>query len=534
MPTSSRRASRLLQLVVVAALIVTVRLPFLLRADRFFDSDEAVEGLMALHAFHDELPVFLWGQRYKGVPEVYLASAIFSVAGPGVIALKAATLACFVVFGCLQFQLVRRLFSARVAWMTTALVVIGPPSLVLWSLSANAEVVLTLVAGALMGVALVQWQQSRSPVALATAAAAVGFGLWVQQYILYYVVALVIVVVQMIPERWARLRALVVGDGLPAWLRVSTRAALTMAVVYLAFGIVAFATGGFDVTVGGLFIGLRSPQKLWRIGAAILAIYCAVELVARLVRPDGRAGRSLAVAALAGFLGGYAPVLAASFQEGRRAPIPRMDVNDLRIAGTAIATEVLPMVVGFRSPTTEWLSVSPWFSLLFAAVVAVSFWVLWSRGGNPFFHVLLIVVPVLFIASASFVDAQSYRYLMPIHAALPVVLAIGVDEIARWNKLAALTVLGVMLGVSALEQAHWYRRLVPDARSPAIIECLRRNGARGAFADYWLSYKLTFLAGERIIVAPENGFDRYPPYTAFVRSLGLAPTDQPCRSLLLQ
>ena len=41
---------------------------------------------------------------------------------------------------------------------------------------------------------------------------------------------------------------------------------------------------------------------------------------------------------------------------------------------------------------------------------------------------------------------------------------------------------------------------------------------RAAFADYWLSYKLTFLTGERIIVAPENGVDRYPPYTAQVRT----------------
>jgi hypothetical protein len=438
MPTSSRRGSRLLQLVVVAALIVTVRLPFLLHADRFFDSDEAVEGLMARHAFHDELPVFLWGQRYKGVPEVYVASAIFWVAGPGVIALKAATLGCFVIFGCLQFLLIRMLFSARVAWMTTAFVVFGPPSLVLWSLSANGEVVMTFVAGALMGLALVHWQRSRSPVALATAAAAVGFGLWVQQYILYYVVALAIVGVLMIPERWIWLRALIAGDELPAWVRLSTQAVLTLAVVYIALGIVAFATGGFDVTVGGRFIGLSSPQKLWRIGAAILALYCGLEVVARLVRPDGRAGRPLAVAALTGFIVGYAPVLAAGFQEGRSAPVPRMDVNDLRLAGASIATEVVPMLVGFRSPTTEWLPVSLWLAPLFAVVAGVSFWALWSRGGNPFFHVLLIVVPVLFIASGSFVDAQSYRYLMPIHAALPVVLAIGVDETARWNKPARL------------------------------------------------------------------------------------------------
>jgi hypothetical protein len=54
-------------------------------------------------------------------------------------------------------------------------------------------------------------------------------------------------------------------------------------------------------------------------------------------------------------------------------------------------------------------------------------------------------------------------------------------------------------------------------------------------ADYWLSYKVTFLSGETLILAPTNGVDRYPPYTFFVRSLGpAADAAQPCRSLLLQ
>jgi hypothetical protein len=44
--------------------------------------------------------LFLWGQRYKGTPEVFLTSAVFHVTGPTVVALKAVTLACFVVFLC--------------------------------------------------------------------------------------------------------------------------------------------------------------------------------------------------------------------------------------------------------------------------------------------------------------------------------------------------------------------------------------------------------------------------------------------------
>jgi hypothetical protein len=210
-----------------------------------------------------------------------------------------------------------------------------------------------------------------------------------------------------------------------------------------------------------------------------------------------------------------------------------MTASDLRVAGTAIVTDVLPIVVGFRSPATEWLPVSPWFAVLFAVVAAISFGAVRTRGTNPFFHVLLIVVPVLFIASGSFVDAQSYRYLIPIHGALPVVFALGIGEIARWSKGAAAAALAAMLAVFAVQQVEWYRRLVPDARSRASIDCLRQSGSRGAFAGYWLSYKLTFLSDEQLIVAPTES-DRYPPYTAFVDSLGLLTTEQPCRSFLLQ
>jgi hypothetical protein len=533
MPTSSRRSSRLFQLALVAALIVTVRLPFLLRADRFFDSDEAVEGLMARHVPRGELPVYLWGQHYKGVPEVYVASAVFAVAGHGVIALKSVTLACFTVFACLQFLLIRMLFSTRIAWVATAFLAVGPPSLVLWSLSANAEIVMTLLAGAAMGLALAVWQRTGSQVALALAAASVGFGLWVQQYILYYLVALVIVGVQMIPDRRTRLREFTIGDGLPTWLRVCTSVLLVTAVGYMGLGVAAFLTGGFDVSFGGISIGLRSPQKLWRLGAVMLASSVAVAFAGTLAHADGRRRRSRAVAVVAGFLVGYAPALAASFQPGRTPPVPRMDANDLRIAGTAIVTDVLPIVAGFRSPTTEWLPVSPWFVVLFAIVAAISFGTVRARGSNPFFHTLLVVVPVLFIASGGFVDAQSYRYLMPIHGALPAVLAIGVEQISQWSKAAAAAVLAAMLAVFAVEQVEWYRRLVPETRSRASIDCLRQSGARGAFAGYWLSYKLTFLTDEQLIVAPTES-DRYPPYTLFVRSLGLLPAAQPCRSFLLQ
>lgn len=532
MLTSSRGSSRVLQLVAVAALIVTVRLPFLLRADRFFDSDEAVEGLMARHVVRGEFPVYLWGQHYKGVPEVYLATAIFALAGPTVPALKSATLVSFVLFACLQFLLIRELFSSRVAWVSTALLALGPPSLVLWSLSANAEIVMTFIAGAWLGIALVRWQRSSSLVALGVAGAALGFGLWVQQYIVYYVVALAVTLVLMRPDRGRRLPVLLPAST-SIWLRIVWCAALTIAAIYIVGGAISFASGGFDVAIGSATIGMKSPQKLWRLGGVLLIAAGGIGWIARLAQPEGSTLRRPTAAVVIGFLFGYAPALVASFQGGRRPPVPRMDLNDLRAIAAPIVRDVFPVLLGFRSPTTEWFGVSPWFALLFVTLAAISYAAIYTRGGNPFFHVLLLVVPLLFIASGSYIDAQSYRYLMPMYAAIPLVLAIGIDAVWRSSAAAAVLVCVGVLAVWSVEQMQWYERLAPDTKAPAAIACLRRSAARGALADYWVSYKLTFLMEEQVIVAPLNAFDRYPPYTKFVRSLGLG-AEQPCNSLLLQ
>jgi hypothetical protein len=525
-------AKPLLSLLVLAALTVSVRLPFLLRGDRFFDSDEAVEGLMARHVAQGELPVFLWGQQYKGVPEVYLNAAVFSVVGPPFVALKTTTLVCFVLFVCAQFLLLEALFSTRVAWMASALLTLGPPSLVLWTLSANAEVVMTFLAGAVMGLALVRFERSLSRTALAVAAAAAGFGLWVHQYIVYYLVALAICLPWTVPAMRSRIRDVVAGEGLPAWLRIATAAVGAVAALYFALGLMAFLTGGFDATILDVYIGLQNPQKLWRIGTALLVLFGLIRFLAQLRQPHRHADRSLALAGLGGFVVGYAPALVANFGSVNL-PMARMNAGDLRAAAGSIAGEIVPIVVGLRGPSTDWI-LSPWFGLVPAAIVVASCFALRRHTWTPFFHIFVLIVPIVFIASGSFHDSQSYRYVIPVHAALPVVLAIGVDQIAGWSKVAGFAALAALLVMGGVEQATWHSRLPPDTRSGPIVECMTRHGVRGAIADYWLSYKITFLSGERFILAPYNGVDRYPPYTAFVKSLGVPDGGQPCGSLLLQ
>jgi hypothetical protein len=536
MPSSNRSsdARRFLQLLLIAALVIVGRTPFLLHGDRFFDSDEAVEGLMASHVLRGEHPAFLWGQNYKGVPEVYLAAAVFAITGPTVVALKSVTLACFALFVCLQYVLVERLFSRAIAWMATAFLVLGPPSLVLWSLSANAEVVMTLVAGTVMCLGIDIWRRTGRRAAFLTACAAGGFGLWVHQHIIYYWIALGLAILHSLPRRRKILGYLVSAREIPAWLRVPTTALAVVAVAYIALGAGAFLTGGFDAAALGLHVGMHHPQKLWNIAAGLLVIVVLARVFALLLMSSvssvssfssvsSVSPASLLYGAALAFAAGYAPALAAHATGSGSPPIARTDLAGLSAAIQPFVRQIVPIVIGFRSPLTAWLPVPFWLGVPLAFAIVASFVALRERPFTPLFHFLVFTAPVLFLLSGAFVDAQSYRYLMPIYGALAVVMALGVWRIFRWSRVAGAISLAMALTLFSLEQRAWYRELVPDVQSAAIIDCLNRNGVRTAFADYWISYKLTFLTGERIVVAPADGVDRYPPYTAQVRAAQPSP-----------
>ena len=506
---------RVLQLLLVATLVIVCRAPFLLHADRFFDADEAVEGLMAIHVLDGEHPAFFWGQRFKGVPEVYLAAAAFAVAGPSVIALKSVTLACFALFVCLQFVLVERLFSRSIAWMATAFLIVCPPALVLWSLSANAEIVMTLLAGTVMCLGIDIWRRNGSRMAFAMACAAAGFGWWVHQYIVYYWIALAFAIFHGLPQRGRIVAQLLAARETPSWLRQLTTVLAAVGLVYVGLGVLAFLTGGFDAAPFGIRIGVRHAQKLWNIAAALLIIAVAARIIS-IARGQGRPASSLLYLAAVAFAAGYAPALAAQVMGGGAAPIGRADLAGVSMALETVALEIVPIVLGLRSPTTGWLEVPAWLGLALVPTVVASFVVLRERPFTPLFHFLLVTTPVIFLLSGAYVDAQSYRYLMPIAGALAIVLAAGIWRIFQRSRVAGAVIMAALFTLFGMEQRAWYRQLAPDVEMPALIACLDRLGVRAARTDYWISYKLTFLTAERIIAIPYNGVDRYAPYTAHV------------------
>ena len=100
---------------------------------------------------------------------------------------------------------------------------------------------------------------------------------------------------------------------------------------------------------------------------------------------------------------------------------------------------------------------------------------------------------------------------MPIYAAVPLILAVGVREAWKANRVTGFGAAVLVAGLFAVQEIHWYRTLAPDERLARAIACLREGDVRYAWADDRTSYKLTFLTNEASIVAPTDA-DRYPPF----------------------
>ncbi len=196
------KPSRPLFALLFATLAIAARLPFLITGKIPFDSDEAVEGLMARHVLNGELPAFFWGQAFKGVPEVYASAGAFALFGSSVTLLKGVTLAFFAMYVGLNFVLLDKTASRWMAVSASLLLIAAPPALVFWSLDASAEYILTMLLGtALLSISCraegreqkAERDKGSTSRRLFAAGLAVGIGLWVHQLFVVYLVPLAIV-----------------------------------------------------------------------------------------------------------------------------------------------------------------------------------------------------------------------------------------------------------------------------------------------------------------------------------------------------
>jgi hypothetical protein len=453
------------------------RVPPLLNA-RSTNSDAAVVGLQAMHILRGELSAFLWGSGYQTSADSFFAALFFLVFGPKPIALMLSSLTLHVIATLLVFATLRRRFGPWTSALLSLPLVFSPSSVHTYALYPPRQLALTLALGALYAI-------DGAGTSFAEEAAA---GL----------------VSKLRLERMGRLR-LALG-GVLMTLAVS---ADPYPLLLVPIAIILAALVARDM------FAVVAVRLGWLVGGAVLGIVPFIVLHRIAGSRSGPMGLTtdmlghhfdLLVSDCLPWALSYKVYFARDVMDYRPwdAPIP------FRIIGIAGALLLFAIVV--YAAVALMLPSLPWRvrSLGFAAALV---------------YPLAIVA---FLVSVMVMDQFSMRYLVVVtllapFAAAPAAQALGAKRFAFvWAPHVLASAIAGWVGYGPFVHGVVPVTQTPELRDDYTLHAiLRSRNIKYATADYWASYRLTFLFGEDIVVVPKNtSEDRYAPYR---RELDRAP-----------
>ncbi|HEX4339293.1 MAG TPA: hypothetical protein VH062_25475 [Polyangiaceae bacterium] len=140
--------------------------------------------------------------------------------------------------------------------------------------------------------------------------------------------------------------------------------------------------------------------------------------------------------------------------------------------------------------------------------------------------VMLPITLAAFSVSVMAMDRLSARYLVAIVLMAPFALAPVLRVAGRRTVLVMLAPYLVSIAVGGWlgygDNVDGARIRTENGRAEderQLVEALHARGLRYGYADYWVSYRLTFLFHEDPILVPWHAaLDRYPPYRRAVKS----------------
>ncbi len=167
----------------------------------------------------------------------------------------------------------------------------------------------------------------------------------------------------------------------------------------------------------------------------------------------------------------------------------------------------LPMAVDLRIPfSSEWLAGKLLTGAVYVGLVVVGAVVAWRlrRTNVSLLAVIVVLYPPLYAVSEYTWLNDEPRYLVLLIPVLVLLLCVPVTTMRR--SAAALVLATALTAASFVRlDADVYRatadgHFVPREFAP-LVDSLDGLGIRRAFGHYWITYRLTFETGERIIAA---------------------------------
>lgn len=457
---SARARGELLAPAASLLVCVVASLPTLLHAERLH-SDAAVVGLQALHLLRGEASSwFLWGSGYQTSFDSWVAAAFFRVFGPSPTALMASAFVGYLALAAFVYATLRRRFGPwSAALLVTPLLFIAGPARI-HAFYPPRQGALTLVFASVFvtdGAPGRRWPTAH----LVLGAFLSGLACVADPYCLVFLPGVLVLLALTAPENDARLRG--------------ARPALASAC--------------------GLAAGL---VPLWMLSHGPGAAHGVYGFTAASI---SRNARILVDACLPFLLGTKVVLPSLSWDEAFWHPPAWFHAIQLIGAASLASGVALGALLSLRRGLA-----------------------LHERRLGAFGGLMVPVTLAAFLLSVMVVDRLSARYLVAILLVSPFALAPLLGRVGpRWLALGlAPYLLSVIVGgwVTSGSSARDMRAgLAPGIGrdEQALSDFLRVRGIEAGVADYWVSYRLTFLLRERAIIVPDHPeLDRYAPYRRVV------------------
>jgi hypothetical protein len=463
------RHERRLVLALVLLLVLARSAVFVFWQQSYFDSDQAVIGLMAKHLSElRAFPVFMYGQSYMLGVEAWLAAPVFLLLGVSVTSLKLPLLAINLIIAVLLLRIFEREAGLRPAYAAVASVffILAPPGTTAYLLEASGGQLEPFLYVILI------WLTRHRP---RWCGFVFGLGFMNREFTLYGFVALV--------AMEAADRSLFTRDGFRrrlAMLRVAAEVWLVVQVLQMQS-----SAGGPGTTVA--FLGTPSNNL---VDLATRTCVSPATLVKGL-------GRIVSIH--------WPQLFGTSPQTLLHFAIDSNERQGMRAAGIILACAMALAVVRIAvrlAKDRRWDRQYDFCAYLTLAGLLSSVGYAVGRCGEVGFMMRYDLLSLLAAVGVSgwFLRTERSR----------AVVVLWLVMIGGWTLVAAVP-HGRLLAE--------YLKHPPAGTKILIARELEARGIRYATADYWVAYNVTFLTRERVIVAASDSV-RIPSYNQIVAAHG--------------
>lgn len=512
--------------------------------DLFFNEEvmsQSVFGLMGKHILDGKPMVYMYGQGYMGSIESFLAAFYYLWNGINPFSLQLSVLTLYVLFIIVNSILLKKAFGWQVSIVANTYLALSPPFLTRMSLYSYGGYNGTLLFGSLTLLILFYFKENPlNKIFLFLAGLAAGIGFWTHNLILIYFISLGIFLL-LRSSFWKEnyrhfaFKKLIFLERLvlPWWARALGIAVNLAILFFLVFSAASFLIGHQTIGIGSIHLETFSlPFRVKDMKKVFLIILLEGIVASYLIFGFKKIKEVFKnfFPLITGFGLGASPVIYYSIfdDQGYRQihTSGMVFVQELpkafeKVVGQALFGQILNI------PRNESILAIFLFGLLSIfcfqnrSELASLLFFKPKKYSNQIFPVIFTFV-LLIICILNNIGSTAARYLLPLYFSFSSIFGSAIHEIRKKSKVLSILLFVFLITSNIFSTAAFFQAL-PKARHnqsyESIIQVLEKDDIAGAYSHCDIGYPITFLSGERIIVAAYQSVSRIPWYHDKVKAM---------------